>query len=353
MNGSTSDPITRDHVETAVRELREAGRRTSWREVRKHLGRGSPNTILDHLRALDATTRSQAAAQEPAPPAAITDLVGSKVWQAALTAARAQVEQEKRELEERLQAEEARCSDLAGLVERLEEQVIEARRQADAQIEALRSLAQGQQQMAAEQRAGQAILTGVATALDAHVAQSAERHAAHLDQGRAVQASLADLRQDGRDAQAAAAVTAAGHAEDLRGQVAQEAAALATALAALAATQEATAQAASTARDHLIGRIDELAGSMRSECAAARAAQAVAEREAVATAQALAGAEARARLAEQRCADLDREWRTRWDEQRTDIQRGWGDLRTALAAALAAVRPAGSAPSVHADPPPA
>jgi hypothetical protein len=139
-------PITRELVAEAVGALTAAGRRASWREVRRHLGKGSPNTILAHLRALDAEAAAAQARNEPQPPAAITDLVGTKVWQAALAAAREQAQADMQDLRALLQAEEARCADLAGMVERLEEQVVEARRHGDAQVEILRTLVRNQEE---------------------------------------------------------------------------------------------------------------------------------------------------------------------------------------------------------------
>lgn len=173
------EPITRDHVAEAVQALTTAGRRASWREVRRHLGKGSPNTILAHLRALDAEATAAQASQEPQTPTAITDLVGSKVWQAALAAARTQVAIEMQEMQARLQAEEARCTDLAGLVERLEEQVVEARRQGDAQVEALRALARSQEEARQRDQATATRLDALATRLDALHTQAQEHHRDH------------------------------------------------------------------------------------------------------------------------------------------------------------------------------
>lgn len=169
-------PITRELVAAAVQALTAAGRRTSWREVRKHLGKGSPNTILAHLRAIEAETSATLARSEPQPPAAITDLVGTKVWQAALAAAREQAQAEIQDLNARLQAEEARCADLAGLVERLEEQVVEARRQGDAQVEALRALARGQEDARARDQAADAHRQRIEDAIAALAQHTATRH---------------------------------------------------------------------------------------------------------------------------------------------------------------------------------
>jgi len=133
-------PVTHDHVATAVAELRAANKRPSWRAVRAHLGKGSPNTILGHLRTLDRHSQEQAASTEVPPPAAITEMVGVKVWQAALAAARAQVAADRAALEGQLAVEVARADELATAVERLEEQLSEARRQAEAQVSTLERL---------------------------------------------------------------------------------------------------------------------------------------------------------------------------------------------------------------------
>jgi hypothetical protein len=189
------EPITRDHVAEAVRALTTAGRRASWREVRRHLGKGSPNTILAHLRALDAEATAAQASQDPQTPAAITDLVGSKVWQAALAAARTQVAAEMQELLARLQAEEARCTDLAGLVERLEEQVVEARRQGDAQVEALRTLARAQEETRQRDQAAAAQLDVLATRLDTLHAQAQDHHRSHGEALAATTTLIEDSHQ--------------------------------------------------------------------------------------------------------------------------------------------------------------
>lgn len=169
-------PITREHVAAAVQALTAAGRRASWREVRKHLGKGSPNTLLAHLRAIEAETSATRASNEPQPPAAITDLVGTKVWQAALAAAREQAQAEIQDLHTRLQAEEARCADLAGLVERLEEQVVEARRQGDAQVEALRALVRSQEDARARDQAADAHRQRIEDAIAALEQHAGIRH---------------------------------------------------------------------------------------------------------------------------------------------------------------------------------
>jgi chromosome segregation ATPase len=137
-------PITQDHVAQAIAELTAAGKRPSWRAVRAHLGKGSPNTILGHLRALDRDRQEQTERHEPPTPAAITDLVGSKVWQAALSAAREQMASERQALDARLAAEQTRADELAQHSERLEEQLSEARRQSEAQITVLGQLSQRQ-----------------------------------------------------------------------------------------------------------------------------------------------------------------------------------------------------------------
>lgn len=189
------EPITRDHVAEAVRALTTAGRRASWREVRRHLGKGSPNTILAHLRALDAETTAAQASQDPQTPTAITDLVGSKVWQAALSAARTQVAGEVQDLQARLQAEEARCTDLAGLVERLEEQVVEARRQGDAQVEALRALARAHEDTRQRDQAAAAQLEALATRLDTLHAQAQDHHRSHSEALTAANSLIEDSHQ--------------------------------------------------------------------------------------------------------------------------------------------------------------
>lgn len=189
------EPITRDHIAEAVRALTAAGRRASWREVRRHLGKGSPNTILAHLRALDAEATAAQASQEPQTPAAITDLVGTKVWQAALAAARTQVATEMQTMQVRLQAEEARCTDLAGLVERLEEQVVEARRQGDAQVESLRALARAQEETRQRDQAASAQLDTLAARLDDLHTQALEHHRGHGEALTATNALIQDSHQ--------------------------------------------------------------------------------------------------------------------------------------------------------------
>lgn len=189
------EPITRDHVAEAVRALTTAGRRASWREVRRHLGKGSPNTILAHLRALDAEATAAQASQDPQTPAAITDLVGSKVWQAALAAARTLVAAEMQEMQARLQAEEARCTDLAGLVERLEEQVVEARRQGDAQVEALRALARAQEDTRQRDQAAAAQLEALAVRLDGLHLQAQDHHRSHGEALAATTSLIEDSHQ--------------------------------------------------------------------------------------------------------------------------------------------------------------
>jgi hypothetical protein len=143
-------PVTYDHVAQAVAELKAANKRPSWRAVRAQLGKGSPNTILEHLRALDRHQAEQTADTAVPPPAAITELVGTKVWQAALAAARDQVAHDRTDLELRLAAEAARADELAAAVERLEEQLAEARRQTAAQVGLLERLATATEQAATQ-----------------------------------------------------------------------------------------------------------------------------------------------------------------------------------------------------------
>ena len=150
-----SGPVTHDHVETAVKELKAANKRPSWRAVRAHLGKGSPNTILAHLRTLERHNQDHAASIEVPPPAAITEMVGIKVWQAALAAARAQVADDRLALEGQLAVEVARADELATAIERLEEQLSEARRQSEAQVAVLERLTSTAERIEHQAAAGQ------------------------------------------------------------------------------------------------------------------------------------------------------------------------------------------------------